>query len=279
MSGSTRDPAVVANRSVLTLCTLGLAVFWVAVVAMSDGGSAGTIGLVGFAAVVAGLAVVTVYAWASPPAPAPTAIIDRGTPATLLRASGWVFLALVLVAAGLALIAVSFLLGPSLESVGPGRRGVWVYFVVAAAPFLLAAALVIAVRRDHVIIRPDGLTVRRLGRTRFVHWDAVRGVARVPGNPADMLRVEAAGDRPLVIFARHLAVTGDELGALVRRLAANPADGAVLGTDAAAPLIGELRREWAPPRPATPHRTSGLRAGLRGRRCLPAPRRSTGHRQ
>lgn len=231
------------NRAVLTVCTAGLGSGLVALVAISDGETRSWVGLLGLAGVVAGMGLVTVDAWVRLPRPQPSLVTHGKVSATRLPAASSVFAAPVILAAGLTLIAVSFLLAPSLESVGQGRRGgAWVYVVVVAAPLLLVAAVVLLVLRDQVLLTPDGLRVRRLGRVRALGWDAVRGVGAVPADPGLVLRIGAADGSPLLVATRPMELTVHELGALVRHLAETPTDRAQLGTPASLVLIDELRQ-------------------------------------
>lgn len=235
------------NRFVLTVSTVGLVALLVGLVAISDGETRSRVGLLGFAGVVAGGGLMTVDAWVRLPRPAPRVVTHAGGGAVRLRASTILFTAPVLLAAGLTLIAVSFLMAPSLASVAQGRRGgAWVYVVVVAAPLLLVAALALLVLRDQVLLTPDGLRVRRLGRVRALDWDAVREVGAVPADPGLVLRVGTAGGSSLLVTTRPMALTVRELAAVVRHLAATPADRAHLGTAAALPLIDDLRRRGAP---------------------------------
>ena len=235
------------NRVVLTVSTVGLVALLVGLVAISDGETRSRVGLLGLAGVVAGGGLVTLDAWVRLPRPAPRLVTHAGGGAVRLRASTILFTAPVLLAAGLTMIAVSFLLAPSLASVAQGRRGgAWVYVVVVAAPLILAAAVVLLLRRDQVLLAPDTLTVRRHGRVRAVSWDSVREVAAVPADPGLVLRVGAADGSSLLVTTRPMDLRVDELGAVVRHLAATPADRAHLGTAAALPLIDELRRGGAP---------------------------------
>jgi hypothetical protein len=155
---------------------------------------------------------------------------------------------MVLGAAGLTLIAVSFLLAPSLADVSQGRRGGgWVYVVVVAAPLLLAGAVALLVRRDRLVLAPEAVIGRRVGRTRTVRWDQVRRVEPVPGDPGLGLRIDGADGSWVLVPTRQLVLSLDELIAIVRHLAATPADRPRLATAEALPLIDGMRRAVARP--------------------------------
>ena len=235
--------AVQSNRLVLLAGTVGLLAVLAFVAATTDGTTRDTVGLLGLAGVVAGLGTVTLDAWVRLPRPAPRQGTYRGTGATRLLAAGSAYVAMLLLTAGLTLIAVSFLMAPSLDSVGQGRRGgAWVYVVVVGAPLLLAGAVALLVRRDQVLLAPDWLVVRRVGRERALRWDAVRQVEPVAGNPGLVLRISAADGSALLVATRPLTLGPDELAAVVRHLAATPGDRSRLGTAAAVPMIEKLGR-------------------------------------
>lgn len=235
--------AVRTNRAVLTACAAGLVVVLALVGAASDGSAPDLVGLLGLAAVAAGVGLVALDAWVRLPRPAPRTVRRGAAGAVRLRSSLGAAAALVLLAGGLTLIALSFLLGPSLESVSEGRRGGgWVYVVVVAAPLLLAGAVALLVRRDQVLLAPDGLSVRRFGREHTVRWDAVRQVGHVPGNPGLVLRIDASDGATVLVPTRQLALTLAELTAVVRHLTATPADRARLGEADALTMLEGLRR-------------------------------------
>lgn len=237
------DRAVRTNRRVLAACTLGLLAVLALLSLTADGTTRDAVGLLGLGGVVASFGVMTLDAWRPLPRPAPRTVTCGGAGATQLKAATSAFLALVLVAAGVTLIAVSFLLAPSLESVSEGRRGgAGVYFVVVAAPALLGGTVALMVRRDQVLLTPEGLTVRRVGRERSARWDAVRQVEPVPGNPGLVLRIGVVDGPALMVTTRQLDLSLGELTAVVGHLAAHPGDRVQLGTADGPTLVEGLRR-------------------------------------
>ncbi|GAB2445963.1 hypothetical protein GCM10027062_28760 [Nocardioides hungaricus] len=236
------------NQLVLTVCTLGLLVVLGALAAASDGTTRDVVGLLGLAGVVAGLGLVTLDAWLRLPGPEPRMVTHDDVGAIRLQVALGAPVSLVLLTAGLTLVAVSFLLAPSLDDVSQGRRGgAWVYVVVVAAPLLLAGAVALLVRRDQLLLAPEVLVGRRLGRSQVVRWDQVREVEPVPGDPGLGLRIGAADGSSMLVPTRQLALTLGELAAVVRHLAATPADRPRLATAEALAMIDGLRRKAGRP--------------------------------
>ncbi|WP_459974898.1 hypothetical protein [Nocardioides pyridinolyticus] len=232
------------NRIVLTVCTLGLLLALGVLAAIGGGTTRSSVGLIGLALILAGVGLVTLDAWLWFPRPE-LRVVAGGT-----RLQGVISgpVAMVLVAAGLTLIAVSFLLASSLEDVSPGRRGAgWAYVVVVAAPVMLAAAVALLVRRDQLLLTPEGIAARRVGRTRAVRWDQIRQAEPVPDDPGLGLRVTGADGSWVLVSTRQLALSIGELAAVVRHLGATPADRPRLATVEALPLIDGLRRGVAQP--------------------------------
>lgn len=240
--------SVQTNRLVLLVCTVGLVGVLGFVASTSDGTTWDVLGLLGLTSILAGAALLTLDAWVRLPRPAPRAGTHHGVRATVVQAAPGGYVALLLVAAGLALIAVSLVMAPDPGSLGEGRRGgTWVYVVAAAAPLLVAGALALLVRRDRAVLTPDRLVVRRLGRERSVPWDAVRQVGPVAGNPGLLVRIGAADGTSLLLVTRQLSLSIGEVVAVVRHLASTPGDRVHLGTPAALTMIEDLRRRAGRP--------------------------------
>ena len=232
-------PAVRTNRLVLTVCSTGLLMGLGALALISDGAARSVVGLLGLALVLAGVGLVTLDAWLSFPRPEPRVVAG----AIRLQAGVSAPISMVLVAAGLTLIAVSFLLASSLEDVSQGRRGGgWVYVVVVAAPLLLAGAVALLVRRDQLLLTPEAIVARRVGRTRAVRWDQVRQIESVPDDPGLGLRVTGADGSWALVPTRQLILSVGELAAVVRHLVATPADRLRLASAEALPMLDGLRR-------------------------------------
>jgi hypothetical protein len=244
--------ALLRNRTVLTACFVGLVGAVVLLVLVSDRGQSDLLGLSGLLLLLLGLGFVTLDAWS--PARRPPPQVERAPmTATVLRAPTTTFVAMLVAATGLVVVAVSFVVGDGLEAVTDQRRGVAVYVVVALAPLLLVGAVAVVIRPDRVVLSSEAVSVRRAGRTRSVPWERVRAVEPLPDNPGLVLRVAGeGGGTAAMIPTRQLDLTVWELRAVLCHYADHPADRALLGTPASLSHLQTLRAAAAAPgsRPA-----------------------------
>lgn len=194
------DRADRRHAVLLTAFSVPLGALAVAVLLISDEGP-GRLGAVGLALLAAAMIVAAVDAWRPFPRPRPRVEVD-GVVVAASRLHG---LTLVAVALGTVMVVASFVLGDGLLAIADrDRRGLLLLLAAPTTPFLLAAAVWLAVRTDQLRLGGDGVAVRRLGRTVHLPWERLGSVELLAGNPGRVVRLHQEGGKAAVVSTRHM---------------------------------------------------------------------------